>query len=641
MPTLVPLLFSLLGVLLPVPMGQQSQAIPHAQIQSPHGNLNMPCENCHTFTSWRPIRSIPEFNHDKTRYPLRGMHTNVACQQCHTSLVFSNVGMRCKDCHADLHRGQFGAACETCHTVRGWSVSLSKIQQHDNRFPLIGGHAALECDACHKNAAVGQFQGLSVNCYSCHQVQYQNAVPDHKATGFPPTCQNCHSSVDTWLGAKFDHAKFTGFALTGVHATLDCAACHVGGRYKGTPANCYGCHAKDYNATNNPNHVQAGFPRDCATCHSTSTWSGAKFDHSRTKFPLTGLHANVPCTSCHINGKFAGTPTDCASCHIADYNKTTNPNHKASGIPTTCAVCHSTNGWIPAVFDHSKTKFPLTGVHVTVACTSCHINGRYAGTPTDCASCHINDYNKTTNPNHKAAGFPTDCSICHSTSGWSPASFDHSKTKFPLTGKHATLPCVACHVNGNFNLQTTCVSCHLNDYNGTTDPNHKAAGFPTDCQVCHSTSSWQGAQFDHSKTGFPLTGAHINVPCAKCHINGVYQGTPTDCYSCHKADYLGTNNPNHVAAHFPTTCATCHTTATWLGAVFNHTWFPIYSGTHAGRWMTCSDCHINPSDYSAFSCITCHEHSKPNTDPHHSDVRGYVYNPTSCYSCHSTGQGGG
>ena len=570
MPTLMPLLFSLLGMLLPVPMGQQSQAIPRAQIQSPHGNLNMPCENCHTFTSWRPIRSLPEFNHDKTKYPLRGMHANVSCMQCHTSMVFSNVGMRCKDCHADLHRGQFGAACEQCHSVKGWRVSLAAIQQHQNRFPLIGAHATVECDACHKNAAVGQFQGLSTNCYPCHQTQYQNAMPDHQALGFPPTCQNCHSSMDTWLGAKFDHAKFTGFPLTGMHATLDCTACHVGGRYKGTPANCYGCHSKEFNATNNPSHVQAGFPHDCAVCHSTASWNNAHFDH----------------------GAF--------------------------------------------------TKFPLTGVHATIACTACHINGRYAGTPADCASCHINDYNKTTNPNHKAAGFPTDCSICHSTSGWSPASFDHSKTKFPLTGKHATLPCAACHVNGNFsNLPTTCVSCHLNDYNGTTDPNHKAAGFPTDCQVCHSTSSWQGAQFDHSKTGFPLTGAHLNVPCVKCHINGVYQGTPTDCYSCHKADYLGTNNPNHLAAHFPTTCATCHTTATWLGAVFNHTWFPIYSGSHAGRWMTCGDCHINPTDYSAFSCITCHEHSKQNTDPQHSGVSGYVYSPTSCYSCHPTGQGGG
>ena len=530
----------------------------------------MPCENCHTFTSWRPIRSIPEFNHDKTRYPLRGGHANLSCMQCHTSLVFSNVGMKCADCHADIHRRQFGAMCEQCHTVRGWHVSLSAIHQHQNRFPLIGAHAAVECDACHNGLASGQFQGLSANCYPCHQVQYRNAQPDHQALRFPPTCQACHTSWDTWLGATFDHAKFTGFPLTGVHVMLECTACHAGGRYKGTPANCYGCHSKDFLAAKDPNHVQAGFPHDCAVCHSTANWNGVHFDHA------------------------------------------------------------------------AFTKFPLTGVHATLACTACHINGRYAGTPADCASCHIGDYNKTTNPNHKAAGFPTDCSICHSTSGWSPAAFDHSKTKFPLTGKHATLPCIACHVNGNFsNLPTTCVSCHLNDYNNTTDPNHRAAGFPTDCQVCHNTSSWDGAKFDHSKTGFPLTGAHATVPCQKCHINGVYKGTPTDCYSCHKADYLGTNNPNHQAAHFPTTCATCHTTATWLGAMFNHTWFPIYSGTHAGKWMTCGDCHINPTNYAAFSCITCHTHSKSNTDPEHTDVSGYVYNATSCYSCHPTGQGGG
>jgi hypothetical protein len=565
--TLTPLLL-LIGMLLPVP-GGQSQSVPRAQVRSPHGNLNTPCENCHTFTSWRPIRSIPEFNHDKTHYPLRGGHANLSCMQCHTSLVFSNVGTRCADCHADIHRRQFGATCDQCHTVKGWRVSLDAIQQHQNRFPLIGAHSAVECDACHKGLAAGQFQGLSTNCYPCHKVQYQNAMPNHQQLGFPPTCQACHTSWDTWLGAKFDHGKFTGFPLTGVHATLDCTACHAGGRYKGTPANCYGCHSKEFLATNNPNHVQAGFPHDCAVCHSTSSWNNAHFDH--------GLY----------------------------------------------------------------TKFPLTGMHSTLACTACHINGKYAGTPADCASCHIGDYNKTTNPNHKAAGFPTDCSICHSTSGWSPASFDHNKTKFPLTGKHKALACVACHVNGNFNnLQTTCVSCHLQDYNNTTNPNHRQAGFPTDCQVCHTTNGWDGANFDHSKTGFPLTGAHTTVPCAKCHINGQYKGLPTDCYSCHKADYLGTNNPNHQAAHFPTTCNTCHTTATWLGAIFNHTWFPIYSGTHNGRWMTCADCHVNPTNYAVFSCITCHEHSQGNTDPHHQGVSGYTYSATSCYACHPTGQGG-
>ena len=395
--TLIPWLLSLMWLLPQAQLAQQSPAIPRAQVTSPHGNLNIACENCHTFTSWRPLRAVPEFNHDKTKYPLRGMHINVTCMQCHTSLVFSNVGTRCADCHADLHRGQFGAKCEQCHTIRGWRVSLGKIEQHQNRFPLVGAHASVECDACHKSAAVGQFQGLSTNCYSCHQTQYKNAVPDHIAMGFPPTCESCHSSLDTWLGAKFDHAKFTGFALTGMHATLSCTSCHIGGKFKGTPASCYACHAKDYNGATNPNHVQAGFPRECATCHSTSSWAGATFDHNRfTKFPLTGLHQTTPCVSCHINGKFAGTPTDCASCHITAYNGTTNPNHKALGFPTDCSICHSTTGWIPASFDHSKTKFPLTGKHVALSCVSCHANGNFTNLQTTCVSCHLKDYNGTT-----------------------------------------------------------------------------------------------------------------------------------------------------------------------------------------------------------------------------------------------------
>ncbi len=469
------------------------QSTPRASTQSPHGTLNLPCTNCHTFTAWKPIRNIPEFDHNQTPYPLRGMHVKVTCMQCHTKLVFSNVGKKCADCHADFHRRQFGAACEQCHTVAGWRVSVQSIRQHQNRFPLVGAHASVPCESCHQQAAAGRFEGLSTNCYSCHTRDYQTPVFDHRAMGIVPTCNACHS-MDSWLGAKFDHARFAGFTLSGVHATLDCTACHIGGRFKGTPA--------------------------------------------------------------------------------------------------------------------------------------------------DCASCHINDFNKTTNPNHKTAGFPTDCSICHSTSGWIPAAFDHSKV-FPLTGVHATLSCVSCHANGNFTgVGTTCVSCHLKDYNNTTNPNHKASGIPTDCAVCHSTASWQPASFDHSKTPFPLTGAHVNVACASCHVGGRYAGTPTDCYSCHQAQYTGTTNPNHVAAQFPTTCNTCHSTISWLGAVFNHTWFPIYSGTHAGKWMSCGDCHVNTSNFAVFSCITCHQHDASIVNPNHSGVSGYTYTATSCYSCHPTGQGG-
>jgi hypothetical protein len=622
--------------------GVAAQKAYRAPTRNPHGPLKMPCENCHTFTSWKPIRNVPEFDHNKTRFPLRGMHEKVECRSCHVKLVFTDVGTKCEDCHADIHRGQMGAKCEECHTVKGWDVSRQAVKEHQNRFPLLGAHATVECSACHTGAAVGQFAGLSTDCASCHITEYQNTkFIDHRALGFPVTCDNCHS-VDTWFDAKFDHSK-TGFALVGAHATLPCTACHVGGQFTGAPIDCYGCHAKDFKATQNPSHIAAGFPTDCSICHNSSNWTQVNFDHSRfTKFPLTGAHITVPCSTCHINNQFAGTPTDCYSCHAKDYNGTTNPNHKAAGFPTDCSVCHTTTSWAGATFDHSKTPFPLTGAHVTVPCSSCHINGQFAGTPTDCASCHIKDYNGTTNPNHKAAGFPTDCSICHTTASWAGATFDHSKTGFPLTGAHTTLSCSTCHLNGTFTgLSPACVSCHLKDYNGTTNPNHAAAGFPQQCDVCHTTTSWAGASFNHNNTPFPLTGAHVTVPCTSCHINNQFAGTPTDCYSCHKANYTSTTNPNHVAAAFPTTCDTCHTTTSWLGATFNHTWFPIYSGTHQqGVWTTCADCHTSASNYAVFSCINCHTHDKTSTDAHHQGVGGYVYSGTSCYSCHPQGSAG-
>jgi cytochrome c1 len=693
------------------PAASHGLAPAHATTQSPHGNLSLACESCHTAVSWRPLRALPDFNHNTTQYPLRGMHQGVTCHQCHTRMVFTNIAKKCSECHADMHRGQFGARCEQCHTVNGWNVSVKEIKQHLNRFPLVGAHASVECDSCHTGAAMGQFTGLSTDCYSCHARDFQSSAFDHRAAGLPPTCEVCHT-VDTWFGAKFDHARFTGFALTGMHASLDCIACHTGGKYVKASADCYSCHAKDYTSTVDPNHLQSQFPHDCAMCHSTATWLGATFDHASVGFPLTGAHASLQCVACHAKG-YTGTSTDCASCHINDYNGAMSPPHKSSNFPTTCAICHTTTAWQPATFDHATTgfpltgahsslqcvachttgytatsaqcischqndyngtnnpnhkaagfptdcsichsttswdnakfdhntatKFPLTGAHTTLQCVACHANNVFAGTPTTCGSCHINDYNGTTNPNHKSAGFPTDCSICHSTTSWAGATFDHSTTGFPLTGAHSTLQCAACHTTGYTGTSAQCVSCHLNDYNGTTNPNHKTAGFPTDCAVCHTTTSWAGATFDHSKTGFPLTGAHVSVSCASCHVGGRYAGTPTDCYSCHKTDYTGTTNPNHVAAQFPTDCSLCHTTAGWSGATFNHTWFPIYSGSHAGKWTTCGDCHVNPANFAAFSCITCHQHDASTVVPEHSGVRNFVYNATSCYGCHPTGRGG-
>ena len=344
-----------------------------------------------------------EFDHNRTSYPLRGMSRKgrlhaMPHQSCFQKRKHTLRGLS----HADIHRRQFGANCEQCHTVKGWDIRTDQLKQHENRFPLLGAHAMLGVSDCHTSAAVGQFEGLSTACLSCHTADLQRATePNHKTLNFPTTCETCHSA-DTWLGAKFDHLKYTGYALTGAHATLDCTACHIGGKYQGTPATCFGCHSKDFNGTTNPPHAQAGFSQQCQLCHNTTTWLNATFDHSTTSFPLIGKHVNVPCNQCHINGNFVGTPTACASCHMTDYNSTNNPPHAQAGFAASaCATCHTPAGWDTSTFNHNQF-FALTNGHANLQCSQCHTGGNYTTAPTTCAGCHITQYNSTTTPPSRA-----------------------------------------------------------------------------------------------------------------------------------------------------------------------------------------------------------------------------------------------
>jgi len=612
--------------------------------RSPHGNLNVPCQNCHTAEGWKPIRAVPEFNHNLTHYPLRGLHQNVACTQCHVKPVFSNVGTHCQDCHADIHKRQLGANCEQCHSVRGWGVSIKDIQQHSNRFPLIGAHAAVDCDSCHKNAANSQFQTMSTMCYSCHEADFKGTTaPNHVTLGYSTTCEQCHGT-DTWLNAKFDH-NTVGFPLTGGHAVppRTCADCHVNNNFNLTSTACISCHQKDFQGTTNPNHVAGGFSTNCQQCHTTVAWQPAAFDHSQVNFPLTGAHTVPPrqCTDCHVNNNYNLTSTTCVSCHLKDFQGTTNPNHVAGSFSQSCDLCHTTASWQPATFDHSKSAFPLTGSHTVPPrqCTDCHVNNNYNITNTSCISCHQNDYNNAKSP-VPHTGFPTTCEMCHDTTAWTDATFNHNNTPFPLTGSHTVPPraCADCHVNNNYQtLPTTCIGCHQTDYNNAKSP-VPHTGFPTTCQNCHDTIQWTDGKFDHSQTGFPLTGSHTVPPraCTDCHINNNYNLTSTLCITCHQTDF---NNANSPVPHtgFPTTCELCHDTIAWTDATFNHnnTPFPL-TGSHTVPPRVCADCHVN-NNYQTLptACIGCHQTDyNQTTNPGHAAQPQFF--PTTCQNCHNT-----
>jgi hypothetical protein len=308
-----------------------------------------------------------------------------------------------------------------------------------------------------------------------------------------------------------------------------------------------------------------------------------------------------------------------------------------------CALCHRAEGWVPVSvhrsFDHAALGLALAGAHARTGCRGCHASLVFAEVERTCAGCHADVHR---------GELGTDCARCHT-----PRSFLdraamvrlHRETRFPLTGSHLSTDCEDCHTPSDqgsltfVNRPTECVTCHGAAYAEAVEPDHDGLGFPRRCEECHATTVWPKARFTHSGTAFPLTGAHLTVACAGCHQNGVYRGTTAECAGCHQSDYDGTTDPVHGAAGFPTTCAECHSTRGWDGAAFNHdgSFFPIYSGAHRGKWSGCSTCHVDPSSFARFTCLTCHEHDQPRMDDKHRERAGYRYDSQACLSCHPRG----
>jgi hypothetical protein len=265
--------------------------------------------------------------------------------------------------------------------------------------------------------------------------------------------------------------------------------------------------------------------------------------------------------------RFAGlTFSTCTDCHRDPHQ---------GRMKQTCESCHSTAGWnalvnrtkFEAAFDHSRTRFSLKGAHAKASCAKCHDpratptwtvqlafladagrNLYPAPRATDCLACHVDVHQSS------FARTPggTACQNCHTETGWTPVVYDlarHNKETYALTGAHAAVPCNACHPPGTpaarvpvFRLQAKeCVSCHAK-----SDP-HQGQFAGRACSECHVTEAFRVIRFDHTRTRYPLDGAHQKVPCGSCHqeTSGPqgtfvkYKPLETTCRACHGAAIPG------------------------------------------------------------------------------------------------------
>jgi hypothetical protein len=548
--------------------------------------------------------------------------------------------------------------------------------------PLSKAHKSLagpaHCTACHAlTTGAGKFK-----CLSCHSDIRQRISEQRglhatlaKENGGRLECIRCHSEhngekfvpilwdVDL---SDFDHAK-TGYNLEGSHRGLECRRCHTPKNvsdaarrkivvkdmtrtYLGLTRDCQNCH---------PDQHRAQLSSDCLQCHNPSKWKPASgFDHAKAKFQLSAAHLKVACEKCHAKTadphpvvRFARLQfSTCDACHK-------DPHRAAFSTP--CQSCHSDDAWKPtrvaSQFDHSKTEFPLAGKHSALACNKCHHSSNFKDPVAHirCLDCH-------TTPAHAgqftARSNGGECSACHVVDGWKRATFGieaHRTTRYPLDGRHAAVACAKCHKQaGQDTLYRVrfgaCTDCHRDQHND------QFAGPPNQnrCDSCHTVNGFRPAIFSqarHAETRMPLGGAHLAVPCQKCHSNqgadataGHFRFQDTSCGSCHEDTHQGQFQDRMLAARADGSaagCGACHSLRSWSDVPkFDHsdTTFRL-TGTHRG--VTCEQCH-RPADpkfrvkgvvfrSAPAQCSGCHKDS-------HAGQFASRSGATDCGRCHAS-----
>lgn len=403
------------------------------------------CAQCHLpdLAHFADARTaITPAQHAHGGFALAAPHAGLACDRCHAdggdwrARHPGRQATQCNACHADPHGGQFagsafaGAGCTGCHEATHWTPHAFDRDHHARTaLPLDGKHVELACERCHGNPAPGeprQFHGTPSRCEGCHTDAHDGAFAAHAqqlATTPRGSCAQCHTTqaFADLSHDRFDHRDWTGFAIDGAHAQIECTDCHArtptadgtGRRFGRIPRHgegfggCATCHGDPHGGQFERPGVPATIDgrRGCERCHDTASFRALPhgFDHAAfAGYPLTGKHAQLDCAACHerlpsqdASGRTVSRAKgrECADCHRDPHQK----QFERLGT-TDCARCHkSTTAFATLSFRHNlDSRFPLGEQHAKVACALCHkpepILGvtvtRYKPLPVECIACH-------------------------------------------------------------------------------------------------------------------------------------------------------------------------------------------------------------------------------------------------------------
>ena len=623
------------------------------------------CKTCHFehkgrgkddgMMGWLKIQGGQKgFDHDLTGWPLKGKHKTTDCTECHKAknksgvAVYMGTNTLCgsSGCHADDQPHKFVRkdmlVCDRCHGESVWKSKDDMKFNHDDRkdagMPILGSHKDVSCVKCHAKYVYNLPADNPAHCGNsgCHESSHKGHLFDTKE------CDWCHSP--TFKNFKqqyaremkfFDHSERTRFDL-GAHTKLKCYECHTKALGMQKPiAACEQCHAKDNKHGDRFKAFGSPVPK-CGTCHPTTGFkSQSRFDHgSKTKFALTGKHADIACRKCH-RGKgpadfedFKGE-TGCMNCHehVKVHSDKQNPNGKFKN--SQCLDCHLKPGSIDVkytdmvkIYHGPNSGFPLVKAHKNVPCEDCH-KGRDKKGKTSfekiskaCGDngCHQDSLHKGT--------LGKECASCHSSGTWDALKFDHNVAEFPdgtkgypLKGEHKNNKCESCH-GANRQFKDTPRECSAPGCHADDDAHKGRLG--QKCEKCHVETG--DNLFNHNTmSAFHLDGGHLQVRCTDCHPSVTFKPRPMTCFGCHP-------EPAVHKGQYGTACEQCHTTRMWEDIK------PLHDvGDFSLRGMhdniACERCHRDnrPLAGSGNLCLNCHRQD---------DIHNNSLSPR-CGECHT------
>ena len=161
---------------------------------------------------------------------------------------------------------KFPGDCGICHVSEKWDVlreNFSFDHEKETGHPLVGAHTGAACLRCHNDRGPVEAY-VTRGCGGCH------ADPHKSNLGFE--CTRCHDE-NTWRpgGLITEHAR-TRFPLLGAHISAPCESCHERAPvqdFRGAPTQCDLCHQDDLQRASSPNHLAAGWTRNCDTFSRT------------------------------------------------------------------------------------------------------------------------------------------------------------------------------------------------------------------------------------------------------------------------------------------------------------------------------------------------------------------------------------